>query len=191
VAPSCAPAVVEPTLHGTSKNARSGDSFESAFSFKETARVLTEASILGKVDDLPGLKENVIIGRLIPAGTGYPLLDELQAKLMDDVRWWKKTTKSTGHVSQTAFAIRVSWVGRSDVACDPNPVARKKLRNRRDECPTSPKSTAFSLQEDELGPQLADLDDVYRQVRREKRVRFSDSKDVYLWRPGTPVLGIA
>jgi DNA-directed RNA polymerase subunit beta' len=48
----------------------STDSFISAASFQETTRVLTEAAILGKRDDLRGLKENVIVGRLIPAGTG-------------------------------------------------------------------------------------------------------------------------
>jgi DNA-directed RNA polymerase subunit beta' len=48
----------------------STDSFISAASFQETTRVLTEAAIMGKKDDLRGLKENVIVGRLIPAGTG-------------------------------------------------------------------------------------------------------------------------
>ena len=48
----------------------STESFISAASFQETTRVLTEASVSGKVDDLRGLKENVIVGRLIPAGTG-------------------------------------------------------------------------------------------------------------------------
>jgi DNA-directed RNA polymerase subunit beta' len=48
----------------------STDSFISAASFQETTRVLTEAAIMGKRDDLRGLKENVIVGRLIPAGTG-------------------------------------------------------------------------------------------------------------------------
>ncbi len=52
------------------------ESFMSAASFQETTRVLTEAAIKGKVDPLPGLKENVIIGKLIPAGTGLPEVRE-------------------------------------------------------------------------------------------------------------------
>ncbi|MEW6680818.1 MAG: DNA-directed RNA polymerase subunit beta', partial [bacterium] len=58
-------------LLGITKSSLSTDSFISAASFQETTRVLTEASIEGRVDDLSGLKENVIIGRLIPAGTGH------------------------------------------------------------------------------------------------------------------------
>jgi DNA-directed RNA polymerase subunit beta' len=57
-------------LLGITKASLSTDSFISAASFQETTRVLTEAAISGKVDDLRGLKENVIVGRLIPAGTG-------------------------------------------------------------------------------------------------------------------------
>jgi len=57
-------------LLGITKASLSTDSFISAASFQETTRVLTEAAIMGKRDDLRGLKENVIVGRLIPAGTG-------------------------------------------------------------------------------------------------------------------------
>ena len=57
-------------LLGITKASLSTDSFISAASFQETTRVLTEAAILGKRDELRGLKENVIVGRLIPAGTG-------------------------------------------------------------------------------------------------------------------------
>ena len=62
--------VVEPVLLGITKASLATDSFMSAASFQETTRVLTEAAIRGKVDPLTGLKENVIIGKLIPAGTG-------------------------------------------------------------------------------------------------------------------------
>ena len=65
------PAVADPALLGITKASLSTDSFISAASFQETTRVLTEASINGKVDYLRGLKENVIMGRLIPAGTGF------------------------------------------------------------------------------------------------------------------------
>ena len=65
-----APAQYNPLLLGISKSAVETDSFLSAASFQETTRVLTEAAVKGKVDRLEGLKENVIIGKLIPAGTG-------------------------------------------------------------------------------------------------------------------------
>jgi DNA-directed RNA polymerase subunit beta' len=64
------PAQGRPLLLGITKASLSTDSFVSAASFQETTRVLTEASIAGRVDLLRGLKENVIVGRLIPAGTG-------------------------------------------------------------------------------------------------------------------------
>jgi len=65
------PAKARPLLLGITKSALSTDSFIAAASFQETTRVLTEASIYGKVDRLRSLKENIIMGRLIPAGTGY------------------------------------------------------------------------------------------------------------------------
>jgi len=64
------PATIKPELLGITKASLATDSFLSAASFQETTRVLTEASLEGKVDPLLGLKENVIIGQLIPAGTG-------------------------------------------------------------------------------------------------------------------------
>jgi DNA-directed RNA polymerase subunit beta' len=63
-------ATCEPVLHGITKASLLTDSFLSAASFQETTKVLTEAAIKGKKDQLLGLKENVIIGKLIPAGTG-------------------------------------------------------------------------------------------------------------------------
>ncbi len=65
------PSVCSPMLLGITKASLNTDSFLSAASFQETTKVLTEAAIKGKVDNLIGLKENVIIGKLIPAGTGY------------------------------------------------------------------------------------------------------------------------
>ena len=65
------PAKARPLLLGITKSALSTDSFIAAASFQETTRVLTEASIYGKTDRLRSLKENIIMGRLIPAGTGY------------------------------------------------------------------------------------------------------------------------
>ena len=66
-----APVVFEPVLLGITKASLATESFISAASFQETTRVLTEAAVRGMRDDLRGLKENVIVGRLIPAGTGY------------------------------------------------------------------------------------------------------------------------
>jgi len=76
------PATGHPLLLGITKASLSTDSFISAASFQETTRVLTEASIRGSVDQLRGLKENVIMGRLIPAGTGLDYYRNF--KLMTD-----------------------------------------------------------------------------------------------------------
>ena len=72
------PAVAKPILLGITKASLATDSFLSAASFQETTRVLTDAAIKGKVDPLIGLKENVIIGKLIPAGSGMPRYRDLE-----------------------------------------------------------------------------------------------------------------
>ena len=77
------PAEAEPVLQGITKAALSTESFVAAASFQQTTRVLTEATIGGKRDYLRGLKENVIIGHLIPAGTGSPHYQSSQPRLMD------------------------------------------------------------------------------------------------------------
>jgi DNA-directed RNA polymerase subunit beta' len=69
---------------GITKASLSTQSFISAASFQETTRVLTEASLAGKVDYLRGLKENVIMGRLIPAGTGLSIYRKLGVQTIDD-----------------------------------------------------------------------------------------------------------
>jgi DNA-directed RNA polymerase subunit beta' len=85
------PAKARPLLLGITKSALSTDSFIAAASFQETTRVLTEASLYGKVDYLRRLKENIIMGRLIPAGTGYryyrdvELLEELEEESREEV----------------------------------------------------------------------------------------------------------
>jgi DNA-directed RNA polymerase subunit beta' len=78
------PAVGKPILLGITKASLSTQSFISAASFQETTRVLTEASMAGKTDYLRGLKENVIMGRLIPAGTGLSLYRKLGIKTETD-----------------------------------------------------------------------------------------------------------
>jgi len=75
------PAIAEPLLLGITKASLSTESFISAASFQETTRVLTEAAINGKVDRLVGLKENVIMGRLIPAGTGLASYNVVEVKV--------------------------------------------------------------------------------------------------------------
>jgi DNA-directed RNA polymerase subunit beta' len=70
------PAEFDPVLLGITKASLATESFISAASFQETTRVLTEAAVRGLRDDLRGLKENVIVGRLIPAGTGYAYHEE-------------------------------------------------------------------------------------------------------------------
>ncbi|MGH8011244.1 MAG: DNA-directed RNA polymerase subunit beta', partial [Candidatus Binataceae bacterium] len=75
------PAIAEPLLLGITKASLSTESFISAASFQETTRVLTEAAINGKIDRLVGLKENVIMGRLIPAGTGLPKYNRMELKV--------------------------------------------------------------------------------------------------------------
>ena len=69
------PAEGERVLLGITKASLQTNSFISAASFQETTKVLTDAAIKGKVDKLQGLKENVIVGRLIPAGTGYTKIE--------------------------------------------------------------------------------------------------------------------
>ncbi len=75
------PAVAEPLLLGVTKASLSTESFISAASFQETTKVLTQAAISGKTDYLRGLKENVILGRLIPAGTGFSLYRQVGIKV--------------------------------------------------------------------------------------------------------------
>ena len=74
------PAKARPLLLGITKSSLSTDSFIAAASFQETTRVLTEASLCGKVDYLRRLKENIIMGRLIPAGTGYRYYHDVELK---------------------------------------------------------------------------------------------------------------
>ena len=80
------PATGRPVLLGITKASLETDSFLSAASFQETTRVLTDAAIKGKRDELLGLKENVIIGKLVPAGTGmqrYRKANQLLLKIQE------------------------------------------------------------------------------------------------------------
>jgi DNA-directed RNA polymerase subunit beta' len=77
------PATGEPVLLGVTKASLSTNSFLSASSFQETTKVLAEAAVEGKVDWLRGLKENVVMGRLVPAGTGFPVYRNLRMNIVE------------------------------------------------------------------------------------------------------------
>jgi DNA-directed RNA polymerase subunit beta' len=79
------PAKARPILLGISKAALNNESFISSASFQETTKILTDAAIAGKVDNLVGLKENVIMGRLIPAGTGYHYYNMPDFELKEEI----------------------------------------------------------------------------------------------------------
>ena len=79
------PADYERVLLGITKASLATDSFISAASFQETTRVLTEAAVTGKKDHLRGLKETVVVGRLVPAGTGMEFHDRLKNKKQIDL----------------------------------------------------------------------------------------------------------
>ncbi len=100
------PATWEPVLLGITKASLSTESFISAASFQETTRVLTEVSVGGKVDNLRGLKENVIVGRLIPAGTGFSYHVERQ----------QRPSKEALIMDEAAEAIQLVTAGTGEVA---------------------------------------------------------------------------
>ena len=85
----------EPVLLGITKASLSTQSFISAASFQETTRVLTEAALAGKTDYLRGIKENVIMGRLIPAGSGLPLYKKLGMVVESSCEESEKTAQKT------------------------------------------------------------------------------------------------
>ncbi|MCA9226671.1 MAG: DNA-directed RNA polymerase subunit beta', partial [Planctomycetales bacterium] len=76
----CKPSTASTQLLGITKASVQSNSFISAASFQETTKVLTEAALAGKVDNLVGLKENVILGHLIPAGTGFRMFQESEVR---------------------------------------------------------------------------------------------------------------
>ncbi|MBW1973740.1 MAG: DNA-directed RNA polymerase subunit beta', partial [Deltaproteobacteria bacterium] len=84
------PAQAEPLFLGITKASLITDSFISAASFQETTKVLTQAAVEGKIDYLKGLKENVIMGRLIPAGTGQPRIQNIMPQLSEDIKTEEK-----------------------------------------------------------------------------------------------------
>ncbi|TQM99502.1 DNA-directed RNA polymerase subunit beta' [Acidovorax temperans] len=114
------PATYSNVLLGITKASLSTDSFISAASFQETTRVLTEAAIMGKRDELRGLKENVIVGRLIPAGTGLAYHQARKAKeAMDDAERRAIAEAEAAEMAATADDSEVeSSASASDAAAD-------------------------------------------------------------------------
>ena len=94
------PATATPELQGITRASLQTKSFISAASFQETTRVLTDAAIKGKVDPLSGLKENVIVGRLVPAGTGNIKNKWNKKALEDDNKFLSEQEKIEGSESQ-------------------------------------------------------------------------------------------
>jgi DNA-directed RNA polymerase subunit beta' len=110
------PAVGEPLLLGITKASLSTESFISASSFQETTKVLTEAAISGKVDYLRGLKENVIMGRLVPAGTGLPNYKHLDIQVdspADEVQSMEDALAAT-HAGELSSLSATGTAGRPE-----------------------------------------------------------------------------
>jgi DNA-directed RNA polymerase subunit beta' len=84
------PPLYKPMLLGLTKASLNSDSFLSAASFQATTRILTDAAVEGKKDWLIGLKENVILGRLIPAGTGFDYVQSTKKRLNEKMRFLNK-----------------------------------------------------------------------------------------------------
>ena len=107
------PARGEPVVLGLTKAALNTESFLAAASFQETTRVLTEAAIRGQQDDLRGLKENVIIGKLIPVGTGFHARIERkraqeEAELAPDSELFELTEEEEGELEMEDLGFRRS-----------------------------------------------------------------------------------
>lgn len=94
------PATSRPVLMGITKASLETNSFLSAASFQETTRVLTDAAIRGKKDHLLGLKENVIIGKIIPAGTGMARYRNIEPQAMNEIEVIDHTEVSAEAVLQ-------------------------------------------------------------------------------------------
>ncbi len=98
------PAEAQPALLGITKAALETDSFISAASFQDTTRVLTEAATMGRVDELRGFKENVILGHLVPGGTGFPLHRNLKlvpcCEPISDEEWDKLREEARKHSAE-------------------------------------------------------------------------------------------
>ena len=99
--------VFNPVLLGITKASLVTESFISAASFQETTRVLTEAAVRGASDGLKGLKENVIVGRLIPAGTGLDFHKERKLARDKSIESFKQERKSSCRIKRRYNAKRI------------------------------------------------------------------------------------
>jgi len=109
------PATYRPLLLGITKASLATDSFISAASFQETTKVLTAAAIAGKIDTLEGLKENVIMGRLIPSGTGNPQVNNIRIKDLD-AEAEEESTSSTPTEAADRSSLVVAGLGDENLA---------------------------------------------------------------------------
>ncbi len=116
--PPGTPASAEWVLLGITEASLATESFLSAASFQKTTRVLTDAAVRGKVDHLVGLKENVIIGRLIPAGTGLPMYRDLSVTDEDGVLLLQNQTDAAGVAVCACVRDPVGESGRDEVPDD-------------------------------------------------------------------------
>ena len=116
------PATASAMLLGITKASLSTDSFLSAASFQETTRVLTEAAITGKVDYLRGLKENVVIGKLIPAGTGIEKRDPREALVGEMSRILEQGGGQQNRPSASEVRRNEELLGLSDTPLDRGPL---------------------------------------------------------------------
>jgi len=145
-----APAEFTPVLLGITKASLNTDSFISAASFQETTRVLTEAAIEGKSDWLRGLKENVIIGRLIPAGTGFSgFVEELASEagphpdiLAEEAGGYRRAQNL--RPDYTVDMPQTPAVSSSAILDDPSDEDLETTRNRHGIDPTSSNFAAFA-----------------------------------------------
>jgi DNA-directed RNA polymerase subunit beta' len=122
------PATASTQLLGITKAAVQSSSFISAASFQETTKVLTEAALAGKVDNLVGLKENVILGHLIPAGTGFRSFQEAEVRYRAEAL--HALSEATGSALETSFPLLqqsaeerapAAGMSESSVAAEPQP----------------------------------------------------------------------
>src|SRR5262249_55041137 len=118
------PARGKPILLGITKSSLSTESFISAASFQETTRVLTQAAVSGMIDRLRGLKENVIMGRIIPAGTGIVQHQENLVELYDGVPAEESMEipverSSNGHTGTTEDMVSVAGSVEGDTYSNP------------------------------------------------------------------------
>ena len=124
------PLTIEPVLLGITKASLATESFISAASFQETTRVLTEAAVRGLKDELRGLKENVIVGRLIPAGTGFAHHAERrrtrEQDLADQLKELDEAQRAEAEAADAAAAAEAEAAEAAEVGTDEGEEARSE-----------------------------------------------------------------